>query len=218
MTPAAPISEIMPARLFIGSAEAAHQVELLKGLGIKNVVNCTEMRSFHPESFAHHTCAVADSPREDIGAHFDDVVKWVRSRYGAVLIYCVKGISRSASVMLAVLMHLNGLDLWSAWTLLKQKRPKVRPNLGFCQQLEAYEKRIRGCSSVLIMEDGFHSRSEQPTLQAIEVTIDAPRSKRKEGKESKEGKEGKGRKSRAKDALLTGLLPPAKKGARIGLR
>eukprot|EP00966_Prymnesium_polylepis_P258160 5963261-Prymnesium_polylepis.1 len=70
---ASSITEIISSRLFIGSAEAAHQVDLLRGLGIKNVVNCTEMRPFHPGEFAQHACPVSDSPREDISQYFDEV-------------------------------------------------------------------------------------------------------------------------------------------------
>lgn len=70
------ISEILPGRLYLGSAEAAHQVDLLKTLGIKNVVNCTEMRPFHPNEFAQHACPVSDSPSQDIAQHFDEVMRY----------------------------------------------------------------------------------------------------------------------------------------------
>ena len=116
-----------------------------------------------------------------------------------MLIYCVKGVSRSCTVLLAVLMHVSGIDLWTAWKLVKEKRPKVRtarrapsprrsycdpmargacqpvptqnaaharrtkrqvaPNPGFLEQLEAYERRIRGYSSVLVLDDGAPLRA-----------------------------------------------------------
>mmetsp|Transcript_46901 Transcript_46901/g.130283 ORF Transcript_46901/g.130283 Transcript_46901/m.130283 type:complete len:228 (+) Transcript_46901:147-830(+) len=196
---ASSITEIISSRLFIGSAEAAHQVDLLRGLGIKNVVNCTEMRPFHPGEFAQHACPVSDSPREDISQYFDEAVKWVRSRYGAVLVYCVKGVSRSCTVLLAVLMHVSGIDLWTAWKLVKEKRPKVAPNPGFLEQLEAYERRIRGYSSVLVLDDGFHSREEAPALAAKAALEEAP-------------PRSTGGKARAKEDAS----PPAKKKKKKG--
>jgi hypothetical protein len=159
------VSEILP-WLFVGSAEAANQVGLLRSLGIRNVVNCTSMRPFYPKEFAHHSIEVEDSPRADIAAHFDEAVRWVRSRYGNVLIYCAKGVSRSCTVTLAVLMHTASLDLWQAWQLVKRKRPKCRPNAGFLAQLEAYERRIRGSNSVAIVDDTFLSREEATAIAA----------------------------------------------------
>ena len=70
-------------------------------------------------------------------------------------------------------MHLASLDLWRAWKLVKEKRPKVRPNAGFLVQLENYERRIRGTNSVTILGDTFHARADVPLSMVTSMESDA---------------------------------------------
>mmetsp|Transcript_56509 Transcript_56509/g.126242 ORF Transcript_56509/g.126242 Transcript_56509/m.126242 type:complete len:96 (-) Transcript_56509:679-966(-) len=88
--------------------------------------------------------------------------------------------------MLAVLMHVCSLDLWQAWKLVQERRPKVRPNAGFLLQLEAYERRIRGTSSVAILGGTFHSRAPAPPICVeAEATSDHASKKRSRRKRTR---------------------------------
>ena len=53
---------------------------------------------------------------------------------GKVFVHCFKGVSRSATIVLAYLMVRNNLDLMEAVRVLRAKR-KIHPNDGFIRQL-----------------------------------------------------------------------------------
>lgn len=48
------------------------------------------------------------------------------------------GISRSATVVIAYIMKKFQYNFYQAFDFVKQKRPFIRPNIGFSQQLEVY--------------------------------------------------------------------------------
>lgn len=58
-----------------------------------------------------------------------------------VLIHCSRGISRSASVLIAYYMN-KGYSLSDAWRLVEEKRKIIEPNLGFMLKLQAYEQKL----------------------------------------------------------------------------
>jgi len=60
-----------------------------------------------------------------------------------VLVHCVQGISRSASVVCAFLMALYGWAPGKAVTFVKTKRRITEPNFGFVAQLHEYEKTLQ---------------------------------------------------------------------------
>lgn len=56
-----------------------------------------------------------------------------------LLVHCVAGLSRSATVCTALLMRTRRLTLREAFLVLKTARPGASPNLGFFRQLQAFE-------------------------------------------------------------------------------
>lgn len=89
---------------------------------------------------------VEDHPEEDILTHFPRCIKFIddaRRGGGGVLVYCTAGVSRSASVVLAYVMHKRGCSLTAALDLLRSSRRIVKPNEGFMLQLEAFEDALR---------------------------------------------------------------------------
>lgn len=59
---------------------------------------------------------------------------------GGVLVHCQKGISRSASVMIAFVMEEMDLDYDTALRFVRRGRSKVKPNAGFEKQLELWRR------------------------------------------------------------------------------
>ena len=129
------ISEVLPNRLYIGTAAAAESLTLLRGLRIGGLVNCTENPNepCADRVDAYLVIPVDDQPHINIGRHFDAAAEWLASQQqrSACLVYCGRGVSRSAAVVLAALMKLEGMTLLDAWLRLKRARPRVRPNPGF---------------------------------------------------------------------------------------
>jgi Dual specificity phosphatase, catalytic domain len=94
---------------------------------------------------------IADEAKEDVSEHFTEafaVIEEARSKGGACLVHCNKGMSRSAILVLAFLVAHCNLSAVSALQLLQQKRPAVSPNPGFLSQLLQLELRVRGCISL----------------------------------------------------------------------
>lgn len=56
-----------------------------------------------------------------------------------MLVHCVAGVSRSATVITAYLMRLKNIRYKAALAMLKRVRPIVTPNDGFIEQLRLYQ-------------------------------------------------------------------------------
>ena len=67
--------------------------------------------------------------------HFIEKAKAVKGR---VLVHCIMGVSRSATIAIAYIMKTYKLPLECALTLMLRKR-YVEPNEGFMQQLTEFE-------------------------------------------------------------------------------
>ncbi|VIO96892.1 Uncharacterized protein BM_BM2340 [Brugia malayi] len=93
-----------------------------------------------------------DTPSTNIYQHFDfisDQIETVISSGGNVLVHCMAGVSRSATICLAFLTKFCCKSLRQAYQLMAQKRPFVRPNIGFWRQLIIYEDEVKnGVTSV----------------------------------------------------------------------
>lgn len=72
-----------------------------------------------------------------------------------ILVHCVQGISRSASVVIAYCMKSNEWSLKKSYDFVKSKRKIISPNVGFIKQLQQYEKLLFG--------------TEEPTLTVEDV-------------------------------------------------
>ena len=67
---------------------------------------------------------------------------------GRVLVHCEDGISSSSSAVLLFLLSWRRISLRRAFTLLKHKRPIIKPNVNFLIQLAQFEKEVLGRSTI----------------------------------------------------------------------
>lgn len=63
----------------------------------------------------------------------------VKESGGRVLVHCQAGISRSATICLAYLIHARRVRLDEAFDFVKQRRQVISPNLAFMGQLLQFE-------------------------------------------------------------------------------
>mmetsp|Transcript_7427 Transcript_7427/g.8402 ORF Transcript_7427/g.8402 Transcript_7427/m.8402 type:complete len:96 (+) Transcript_7427:318-605(+) len=91
--------------------------------------------------------SVLDKPKANLMIYFDktnEFIKKVLDNDGKILIHCFAGISRSSTFLLAFLLGVKKMTLADSYKLLKEKRDKCNPNIGFMIQLKAYEKSLFG--------------------------------------------------------------------------
>lgn len=133
------------ANLWIGSLEAARATHNLKKLNISHVltvannpVEVEHQREIKKYKYLH----LKDFPAAKVLCLVDEAVEFIDSGLHAgtgVLVHCLVGMSRSASIVIAYLMMKNKQTYQETLDQVKQKRA-VRPNMGFARQLELIEQ------------------------------------------------------------------------------
>uniref|UniRef100_A0A1Y1L6G8 Uncharacterized protein n=1 Tax=Photinus pyralis TaxID=7054 RepID=A0A1Y1L6G8_PHOPY len=85
---------------------------------------------------------LSDLPKEDLLKYLDDTKEFITSglAHGVVLVHCYYGVSRSATVVLAYIMHKYHLSYSAAFEKVRSKRSIVCPNQGFVSQLKLYRE------------------------------------------------------------------------------
>ncbi len=137
-----PISQITP-RIYLGSIEAALDAKDLQKRGITHIINAAKD-------------AVYDSDLPQIRLHLDDIpqenlfrvlepsrlvmrkILLVNSE-NKILVHCMAGVSRSASIVVYYLMKDEGLTFDQALARVRKSREFVNPNRGFEKALRAIE-------------------------------------------------------------------------------
>ncbi|VEN58564.1 unnamed protein product, partial [Callosobruchus maculatus] len=127
------VSEITK-NLILTSASSV-DAHTLASLGISCVISCAPELPDSPlmDQLIYHKVYVADSGCSRILPYFDvaaDLINNVAAMGGRTLVFCVAGVSRSASICIAYLMKHFKLSLLEAYNLVKSRRPRIRPNCG----------------------------------------------------------------------------------------
>lgn len=123
--------------------------------------------------------AVADTPNSDLLSHLEVTTRFLREgvAYGAVLVHCYHGVSRSAAVVAAYLMKTRkndpDFDARKAVDLIRARRPSVQPNEGFMRQLELW--RAMGCRLDYSASKAFKLYRLQAIHERVKVAGILPR-------------------------------------------
>lgn len=145
-------NQILPG-LYLGDQRCAglETAESLTALGVTGIVNCTtdyECKSWHEKSIDYIRIAIHDNEAASLLPYLEGATTFIHkhihsSAGGTVLVHCMRGASRSASVVLAYLMKYEGMSRGEAYVHAKRRRPLVSPNTGFWDQLATWEERLR---------------------------------------------------------------------------
>lgn len=85
---------------------------------------------------------IAEFPRSKINKFFDDSFEFIEHTETRILIQCNKGHSRSPTLVIAYLMKKFEISYSIAYKYVKLKRPYIRPNREFLNQLRKYETKL----------------------------------------------------------------------------
>ncbi|KAL4454260.1 hypothetical protein ABPG74_012217 [Tetrahymena malaccensis] len=133
--------------VYISDYDYASNLQNLEKDNIKSVLSIDRNHNFKlPDSYNHKTIIVFDNEMESIKAHFDKSYQFIFNsiqNQQNILIHCRRGISRSATILIAFLMKFQNKSYEDCYNFLKQKRPVINPNSGFVKQLKSYEKVLK---------------------------------------------------------------------------
>ncbi|KAJ6625045.1 Dual specificity protein phosphatase 1 [Pseudolycoriella hygida] len=123
------ITEIL-SNLFLGSAKASRSVDLLTLNGITHIVNIAG-RQYFPGQFTYKRVHFEDVEEFDEVDKLRDIFAWLDSvtvdAKCKVLVHCMGGMSRSASVVIGYLVWSRRFKLDEAYAFVKSRRPQIRP-------------------------------------------------------------------------------------------
>ncbi len=184
--------------LFVGRRPRCDEASALKDVGITHVVSCLpesarDSVSFLGNDFGWLFTPLRDDLCEDITARFDEVFAFAdqatrETERAKLLIHCEVGVSRSATLAVALVMRSQTTTFLAAFRQVRARRPEVLPNIAFASQLQQLEfaqqperRHSREPSSLaLYLKEICNAPVDVPALQAAleHHDYDAPRALR----------------------------------------
>ena len=135
------IDEIIE-NLYLGNFSASENIQQLKDLGIKKVLSVIDFNDFpnyKDENIIHKSVEVSDFDYQNIIQYFGQCLNFIKGEE-KILVHCMAGASRSATIVIAYLMWIEKMKFDDALNFVNSKRPIVDPNDGFREQLKIFEK------------------------------------------------------------------------------
>ena len=132
-------------KLWLGNASAARNITLLKKNGITKVLS---VMNNPPHTYKESDGVnlkyinIYDKPRENIVQYFGECIEFIEGKEN-VLVHCIFGKSRSATIVTAYLIWKKRISLDDALNFVNQKRKMAVPNTGFKKQLQIFEELLK---------------------------------------------------------------------------
>lgn len=172
--------------LYLGSRPLPEHIEDLKKGGITHIISCLDEAkrsqvAFLAEDFTTLFLPLKDGIHEDIASSFRPFFDFVSTAqeltpHAKFLVHCEVGVSRSASLALALIMKRESKRFFEVYQEVRLKRAKILPNIGFASQLQkleinsGYGKRlVKGdiSSLALYLHQICHAPADTVLLQAM---------------------------------------------------
>lgn len=102
---------------------------------------------FLREDFHHLFLGVRDGMHQDIAGDFPQLFDFAGAAAAddpkaKLLVHCEVGVSRSATLAIALVMKTDGMSFFDALMRVRSKRFQVLPNIGFASQLQRLEHEL----------------------------------------------------------------------------
>ena len=110
-----------------------------------------------PYDFKYSRANLKDIENEDILPEIERLIPEIHkvlSENKGVLVSCIKGRSRSCTIVAAYLMKYKGMTSDQALEFIKSKRSQIDPNPEYLKTLKIFELKIRGEKDKVKYEEG----------------------------------------------------------------
>ncbi|XP_049748831.1 dual specificity protein phosphatase 8 [Loxodonta africana] len=145
--PSVGLTRILP-HLYLGSQKDVLNKDLMTQNGISYVLNASNScpkPDFICESHFMRI-PVNDNYCEKLLPWLDKSIEFIdKAKLSScqVIVHCLAGISRSATIAIAYIMKTMGMSSDDAYRFVKDRRPSISPNFNFLGQLLEYERSLK---------------------------------------------------------------------------
>ena len=134
--------------LYLGNKSASEDFPYFKAKNISVVVDMAGCKYNYPKTLIPHVLCIEaeDVDNFDLSEHFEKCFDYIhehRKDGRGVLVHCMAGVSRSATIVIGYLMRYQNMDLKTAYQFVKRKRTCIGPNKGFIEQLIKYDQDVK---------------------------------------------------------------------------
>lgn len=125
--------------IFLGNFRVREDKALLQSLKITHILMCAgDLEMDPPKDFIYKELNIIDEWDQNIFPLFEDANNFINSsKAGNIFVHCAAGLSRSPSFVMAYFIS-QGRSFSEAFEIVREKRPKIWPNIGFVAQLKDY--------------------------------------------------------------------------------
>ncbi|XP_014968813.3 dual specificity protein phosphatase 8 isoform X1 [Macaca mulatta] len=163
--PSVGLTRILP-HLYLGSQKDVLNKDLMTQNGISYVLNASNScpkPDFICES-RFMRVPINDNYCEKLLPWLDKSIEFIdKAKLSScqVIVHCLAGISRSATIAIAYIMKTMGMSSDDAYRFVKDRRPSISPNFNFLGQLLEYERSLK-LLAVLQSDAGTPSGTPEP--------------------------------------------------------
>ena len=135
------MSEIIKNKLYLGEAFHALNENELSIRNIDCIICVAADLKIKNKKLKVYNYGFKDDYECDISLYFDEIGDIINNER-IVLVNCVAGISRSATIVISYLMKYYKYDLKKAFLFVRSKRNQICPNKQFMNYLIDYEMQL----------------------------------------------------------------------------
>lgn len=139
---------VIPGLYFSGRL-VAHDLHTLKSLKTTHILSVSDSQAKFPGQFTFLGLPIVDLPTQTLKPVLEVAIDFISAALdggGCVLVHCLAGASRSASVIIGFLMHYLDIPFERAFVMARRARPCISPNKGFLAELRSLEPELRQSS------------------------------------------------------------------------
>ena len=127
--------------IYLGSQKSGVDVNQLFELNIRYILILGKGMKMNFDQIVYQIIEIDDSLEQNLSDYITQALDFIaesQKNHSNILVHCVSGISRSASIVIAYIMDKYQMNYEQAYSQVKAKRAVIRPNSNFIEQLNKF--------------------------------------------------------------------------------